>query len=401
MLKLIWTPSAAGAPDDPHYPDAIDTLGIDGGTTVQDFRKGDTGAPDPDQALAAALDGWLAGRADPAAPIPVMVHGYQFDPSNHLGGGADDPYHLVYGVPGTLYGGAQRPLDYHQSWLPLVGECDDQGQNRKNAAIAFAWVSEASLADYARACWDNDYKYAALDLAPLAARALAAVLAHLAKRNITVRILAHSLGTRTVCQAVGLLMAAKKPAAIDRIVLLGGAEFCVDAAANYAACGFDVINLASRVDKVLSLGAEQGCHPVRQNGSLAAMVIGREGLGANPRWLDLQLDHVPLVDWCRRGFAPTGAPYQINAEAESTSHPMAGLNHWAYYMNDGNRKLVRDLLLAPAMTIANLNSNHVPGGVDSPAYGDFGEALIPQTPGACDARRPQAATDAGGPGGSG
>lgn len=387
MLKLDWSPQKAGAPDAPGYAKAADRLANDvGGRMLQRFPKAATAPPVPNPKLAAALDGWLATRADTSAPVPVMVHGYQYDPTNYLGGGADDPYHLVYGVPGTAYGNNGTPLDYHKSWLPLVGECNDKGADLRDTALAFAWVSEGSLRDYAHACWPSDYPYAALDLAPLAAKALATVLGHLGTRSVTVRILAHSLGTRTFCQAIRLLEKAERPCSVDRAILMGGAEFCVDAAANFSGCKFDVINLASRVDKVLQFGAEAGCHPFRENGSAASAVIGREGLGANPRWLDLQLDDDHVVSWFRSGYAPTATHYLIDAEAEGTVHPMACLNHWAYYMNDGNRELVRDLVLDASMTVDHLVSAHVPRGVASAMYGHFNGLAIPPTPETCAGR---------------
>lgn len=380
MLRLEWTAIAAGAPDDAAYQAAADPLGLEGGAVLQDFPRNAPNLPPPSAQLADSIAAWLAGRTDPTSPVIVMVHGYQYDPSNHLGGGADDPYRLVYGVPGSTTAAGQ-PLDAHLSWLPLVGECDDTGANQADTAVAFGWLSEGSLGDFSSACWDNDYKYAALDLAPLASRALANVLAALAAHGAAIRILAHSLGTRVVSQAIGLLPGV---AGLDRIVFMGGAEFCVDAAASFAGSSFDVINLASRVDTVLSLGAEQGCHPVRANGSTAAAVIGREGLGIGPRWLDLQLDSDRLRAWFAAGQAPNGVAYAIDAAAENTAHPMASMNHWAYYTNDGNRRLVRDLLGAPGLSVAAFADARVPSGG---TYGTFAGAPVPATPQECAARR--------------
>ena len=396
MLSLEWTAIAAGAPDNPAYQAAADPLALEGGAVLQEFPRSAPNLPPPSTQLDDGIRTWLAARADPGSPVVVMVHGYQYDPSNHLGGGADDPYRLVYGVPGTMTAAGQ-PLDAHLSWLPLVGECDDTGANPADTAVAFAWLSEGSLGDFSNACWDNDYKYAALDLAPLASRALANVLVALAAHGPTIRILAHSLGTRVVTQAIGLLRGGI--AGLDRIVFMGGAEFCVDAAANFAGCAFDVINLASRIDTVLSLGAEQGCHPVRPNGSPAAAVIGREGLGANSRWLDLQLDSDALRTWFATGRAPNGVTYAIDAAAQNTAHPMAAMNHWAYYTNDGNRLLVRDLLLSPGLGVGQFVASNVPAGVARDGYGTFNGEPVPPTPQDCATRRAMvvasAATDGG------
>jgi hypothetical protein len=217
------------------------------------------------------------------------------------------------------------------------------------------------------------------DLAPQAARALASVLVYLGSKPITLRVLAHSLGTRTFSQALRLIRA-RMPANLDRVVLLDGSEFCVDAAASFAACPFDVFNVSSRIDTVLRLGATQMCHPMRQNGSLGACVIGYDGLGANDRWLDLQFDSQALTAWCAAGNAPDGLPYSIDAAAEEESHPLAGLDHWACYTNDGNRALVHDLLTSDVMTGAQLKAHGVPLGNSSPAFGRFNGVAIPPTP---------------------
>ncbi len=228
--------------------------------------------------------------------------------------------------------------------------------------------------------WNNLYQYAVFDLAPQAARALASVLVYLGSKPITLRVLAHSLGTRTFSQALRLIRA-RMPANLDRVVLLDGAEFCVDAAANFAACPFDVFNVSSRIDTVLRLGATQLCHPMRENGSLSACVIGYDGLGGgNDRWLDLQFDSQALMDWCAAGNAPDGIPYSVDAAAEEESHPTAGLDHWACYTNDGNRALVRDLLASDVMTGAQLKAHGVPLGNSSPAFGRFNGVAIPTTP---------------------
>ena len=271
--------------------------------------------------------------------------------------------------------------------MPLAGECDELGGNRHDVAIAFAWLSSGTLNDYSTACWSNAYQFAVLDLAPLCASALATVLAHLAGTGTKIRILAHSLGTRVTTQAIGLLQQAGHQTSIDRAIFLGGAEFCVDAAAVFAGCSFDVINVGSRADAVLHLGAEQGCHPVRPNNSLSACVIGREGLGANPRWLDLQLDSAAVVTWFASGAAPTGQRYALDARAEDEVHPHATLNHGAYYTNVGNRLLVRDLVQDPRMTVAGLTAAGVPNGFASIVYGQLNNQPVPPTPLTCAERR--------------
>lgn len=369
MLKLIYDPKDAGAPS--QFGDAVDVLRDDNGNTFQIYPKAQAGFVPAEPALAATIDNWLAARGNPREPVTVMVHGFLFDPTKNNDTGPDSPFSLVYGYPPAT--------DYHQSWLPLVGECEEDGRNRSENAVAFAYRSEAGTSAFNAAGWNNDYQYAVFDLAPLAARALATVLAYLGSKPITLRVLAHSLGTRTTSQAIRLVKA-RMPANLDRVVLLDGAEFCVDAAANFAGCPFDVFNVTNRTDFVLRMGGDQFCHPVRATGTQGACVIGYDGLGGNDRSLDLQLDNPALRTWFAAGNAPDGIPYSIDPAAEEESHPFAGLDHWACYTNDGNRALVRDLLRSDVMTGAQLKAHGVPAGTNSKMYGQFNGLPIPATP---------------------
>jgi hypothetical protein len=371
MLKLIYDTVDAGAPS--QYGNAIDVFRDENRNMLQNFPKTQAGFAPAEPALAAAIDTWLAARGDRAEPVVVMVHGYLYDPSKNNGMDPDSPFQLTYGYPSPT-------LDAHLTWLPIVGECDQNGQNRAENAVAFAYRSEADIAATARAGWNNSYQYAVFDLSPLAARALASVLVYLGSKPITLRVLAHSLGTRTFSQALRLIRA-RMPPNLDRVVLLDGAEFCVDAAANFAACPFDVFNVSSRMDTVLRLGATQLCHPMRQNGSLSACVIGFDGLGGgNDRWLDMQFDSQALVDWYAAANAPDGIPYSIDAAAEEGSHPSAGMDHWACYTNDGNRALLRDLLASDVMTGAQFKAHGIPLGNSSPAFGRFDGVAVPTLP---------------------
>ncbi len=382
MLKLFWNPAPqGGVPADPAWQNAADSLVADraAGPALQGFVRGAAALPPVAPALATRLDAWLALRSH-TAPLTIMLHGFDYNPRLTAKPGNDDPFSSIYGLPGPAI---PAPL----SLLPLVGECDEHGAHPADVAIAFAWLSTGSMAALSQACWNNDYQLAALDLTPLAAKALAAVLAHLGARAVPVHILAHSLGTRLAAQAIGLLRAAGPASSIERVVLLGGAEFCVDAFAAFADCPFDVINLANRHDGVLPFG-EMACHPVRGNATPAACVIGLNGLGQNDRWIDLQLDAAGVVDWFAAGHAPTGRPYTVQAVAQDDVHPEAWLNHWAYYTNPGNRVLVRDLVQNAAMTVAKLTAKAAPNHVASPMYGHFKDVAIPVTPRTCAERRP-------------
>ena len=395
MLSLIYRPTAAGAPRE--YGNAEDQLLTAEAAPLQDFPKAQPGFAPPDARLVAAIGNWLPTRARPADPVIVMVHGYLYDPSKTAVTGGNSPFSTVYALPPVA--------NLQLSWLPLVGECDANGANPTENAIAFAYTSQSPAGEFALAGWDNEYQYAVFDQSPLAARALASILAALgAHRNITVRILAHSLGTRTTSQAIGLLRA-DMPANLDRVVLLDGAEFSIDAAANFAGCDFDVINIVNGTDLVLRLGAEKMCHPVRRSGAPEACVIGYDGLGGNNRWIDLRLDDPELVTWCAASHAPDGMPYALQALAqEDDPHPTAGLDHWSCYTNPGNRPFVRELLFSDVMSVAQLRARGAKDGSGSPMYGRFAGIQIPLVPPARVARQrmiAQAALAATGAGGSG
>ena len=382
MLKLFWaTAPQGGVPADAAWQAAADWLTSDKSSNppLQSFTRGATTLPLIESALAARLDAWLAYRSQ-AAPLTIMLHGFDYKPGLAVAAGNDDPFSSIYSVPG-------HGIPAELSIVPLVGECDDQGGTLEDVAIAFAWLSEGTMSNYSAACWNNDYPFAALDLAPLAAKALATVLGHMAARAVPIRILAHSLGTRLATLAIGMLKAQGVTPSIERVILLGGAEFCVDAAATYAGCGFDVINMGSDKDTVL-LGGEMACAPTRQNGSTEAFVIGRNGLGQNSRWIDVQLDAPTVAPWFTSGAAPTGVAYQVNALAETNVHPHASLNHWAYYTNAGNRRLVHDLVQHPSMTAAALQAAGVYDKFDVLMWGRFQGRPIPATPTTCAERRP-------------
>lgn len=390
MLKLAWTiaPDAdLGRPGSDGYNAAFDNLSVltDGGLQqppAQTFAKGVQGAADASPALAAAIDQWIARV--PGSRIIVMAHGYQFDPSGNFGGMDDNPFNLVYGVPGTAFNNGTETVNYHNSWLPLVGEADNLGNAGAETAVAFSWVTMGGLSDYPREGWRTSYQYAALELTPLAAKALATVLRYLNSKNKIIYILAHSLGTRLVSQAIGLLRRGVEDTQIERVVLLGGAEFCPDAKANLLNRNFEVINIGSRRDVVLRVGAEGACDPFRGMGTGTEVVIGRDGLVSASNWLDIQIDLPATMTWLKQ------QRYSVFAEpADDDVHPFAILGHWVYYMHNGdpdhadidggNRKLVKDILADPEMDIAWFRQSGLNAVYDVGSYGQI-IAEVPITP---------------------
>jgi hypothetical protein len=103
-------------------------------------------------------------------------------------------------------------------------------------------------------------------------------------------------------------------------------------------------------------------------------------LGGNPRWMDLALDNETLGTWLLDSKAPSGTQYRINPQHEEDSHPTPFLEHWSCYTNDGNRALIRDLLLNDAMTVQAFRANGAPDGVDSFMYGKFNGETVPVVP---------------------
>ena len=144
MLKLVWTPGAAAAPDAAAYRQATDTISATYGNSNATVRIPRTSPAADLNALTPVIQAWLAARSVPNAAVKLMLHGYDYDP-RHVGDPAYDPFTLIYGYPGD------NALNPRLSWLPLVEECNDLGTRRQETAIAFAWVSTGSLAEYATA----------------------------------------------------------------------------------------------------------------------------------------------------------------------------------------------------------------------------------------------------------
>ncbi len=345
MLKLTWIPGAAAAPDATAYQQAIDTLAASYGNSNATAQIPRTAAAVDLSALTGVIRNWLAARTVPNAAAKLMLHGYDYDP-RHVGNPAYDPFALVYGYPGD------NGLNQRLSWLPLVEECNAVGMRRQETAIAFAWVSTGSLAEYATAGWSESYQYACVDLAVLAANALAALLRALAAEGVTIDVLAHSLGTRLFTKAVAVLGA--NDAMLNNVVLLDGAEFSVDAAATFAGRKCNVVNVTNEVDAVLTIGAEQLGDPSRAAGSVPSCSVGRYGIGKidswtapaiyPPNWVDVSLDRRDVQAW----FKANGG-YSLTPTASDGVHPEGQMNHWACYTELGNRAWLTDLLWKPGL----------------------------------------------------
>ena len=362
MLKLVWRAAHAGAPDHDGYDQARDRLyqRDDGGggdgtreRELQAFAKSFTDCPAPDQKVTDAVNGWRDGDAGGGDKrVVVLVHGYawgQRDPGQAVLDG--DPYATIYADPASL------PEDERiQSWLPMAGNAP---------VVGFAWTSDPDFFEYAEACWSNPYEYAVQDLAPLAGQALATVIRALADAGFTVDLLAHSLGTRTAVKALDRLAGEDGyQNAVRRAVMLGGAEYSVDALATAARVGTDFVNFAIREDGVLSWGAAElgGSH--RPNNSMLSRVIGLDGVKRRANWLDLQLDHQDRAsrEEFRRWFDKLHG-YRLSGD------PAAGRGvHWAYFLNEGNRELITHLFDKPNYSVEWLRDRGCPDGIERFRY---------------------------------
>lgn len=188
----------------------------------------------------------------------------------------------------------------------------------------------------------------------------------------------HSLGTRVVIRA--LAKAAKiavglEPDAsdvtqdrlrnmfrhLDRIVLIGGSEYVVEAQIFYQRLlllastdnwqigdeppiGPVVYNIGSRENDVLDLLGEN--FGPRTFGN--TQVIGHNGLGRDARtgagaqrWLDLQIDKRKLRDWLSnvKTDVSGSAGFDVSGDREGNIW-----DHWYYYTYRGNMTFYRSLL---------------------------------------------------------
>lgn len=367
MLRFVWKVTHAGAPDSDDYAAASDDLCLregDTDQTLQSFAKARSDWPGVDARVLHAVESWLSTRTSEDRVV-VLVHGYDFDPGeNEKATFDDDPYDGVYNA---------TPENELTSWIPIVG-----AEN----AVCFAWNSLPSWGDAGRACWTNPYEYAVQDVAVHAARALAAIIAAFQQKGVSVDLFAHSLGTRTSCKALAWLRdQAGVSGAVRRAILLGGAEYSIDAFADTRGAGVDVYNFAIRRDPVLKWGGSQLGGKQRPPNSIRSRVLGRDGVKRLPYWIDFQLDHSDPdnAEEFRRWFDNLGG-YKLSGEVSD----LGGL-HWAYYLHRDNRALFRDILANDALTIEWMRRQAAPDGIDRFRYEGL-SGTPPKTPMTCSGR---------------
>lgn len=326
-----------------------------------------------------------AGQAlAPSAPVVVMVHGFLFDPKTAVSAEpreTDNPHGRLYHF---VEGGERDEQRYHTSGWPLwldFDEADETGAS--GLAVAFGWQSQpgfaTSLIEHFQNFYARAYEYAG-ETAWVLVNLLHALTENERLAGRPIDIFCHSLGSRVVLRALAL---AAKPGVppddavlpaqtaralltrIDRIVILGGAEYVVEAQlarARLDALALDpapsVYNVVSRENDVLDLLGEN--FGPRTFGN--SQVIGHNGLditlpesaGDRPAgWIDLQIDSLGLQNWM------AGRDIAISGD-----RPGNVWDRWYYYTHRGNMALYRRILRErPAWAIPALRDGGIPEGV--------------------------------------
>ena len=370
MLGFRWMATVAGAPDDPAYATASDTLADLDRNTLQELPKAGQAAAVPARATQAYIDAWLprvAGRR-----VAVMVHGFEFDVSvNKPDGGralpADDPFNRVYAAPGR-----SLAVVTPESWLPLVGETTESGEPIGECAIGFGWDSDYALLG-GDACLANGFQFACLDMAPLAGRALATVLMALQGKGFAVELISHSLGTRVACQALRCLASQGVTHLVQKVVYIEGSEFTVDAIdCALRMPGTDFFNIGNQDDGLPPDGAFS-CHPFRYQYSAEQFTIAHAGIADLVNVVDLQIDRAPLRQWAAaQGWALDPGPVTAGGETRA--------EHWAGYIHPGNRALLTDIMVRADRPAAWFRDQRAPMGFSRFGYGPALGCSVPVMP---------------------
>lgn len=338
------------------------------------------------------LDGEIARAASdlaPDQPVVVMVHGFLFDPKAAISPTpeeTDNPHGRVYHFVSGQEPEEQR---HHTSSWPLgLGFEPDDATGSGGLALAFGWQSQPGFASSLINHFQNFYARAyenAGSTAWILVNAIHALNELLPGHPID--LFCHSLGSRVVTRA--LAMVAKQAAddstdndskilplpsaktildSIGRIVILGGAEYVVEAQLMRRRLERmplqqmpQVYNFVSRENDVLDkLGENFG---PRTFGN--SQVIGHNGLDVEGRfegWMDLQIDHAALQSWM------SARDHEISGD-----RPGNVWDHWYYYTYRGNMRLYNDILRnRAAWAIPALRDQDIPEGV-SKRWWQFGD----------------------------
>lgn len=322
------------------------------------------------EALHHYLDTGIATEAAdlPAdAPIVVMVHGFLFDPAVKL---QETPHHHRSDNPhGRIYHFERHDLsietrEHSTGWLTRLG-FEDRDAGKNGLAVAFGWHSSPGFFGSLFSSGTNHYKRA-YELAETSAWALALVLELLAQKlpGRRIHLFCHSLGSRLVVRSLYMLarplpkLGGAAPlsaglAAVDRVLILAGAELVLEAqlllAAWRDAHGPDIparfYNFASRENDVLDVLAEN----FGPSSAGSKQAIGHNGLEQiDDAWLDIRLDDPDTADFFRRTFAHIdGAAFEDGRELRLIGDRkglLAVADHWIHFTWPDNMWLYRQIL---------------------------------------------------------
>ncbi|MBE0454181.1 alpha/beta hydrolase [Roseovarius autotrophicus] len=250
-----------------------------------------------------------------SGPVIIMVHGFRYAP----GHASECPHRQIFSLA------PERECFKVVSWPRGLGFDGTRGD--EGLALGFGWNARGTL-------WQ------AYREAVHAGEALAATINVLQARapHRPVHAIAHSLGARVVLSALSHL----KPGAIDRAILLAGAEFghhAAQALASPAGHAAEIINVTTRENDVYDFLLE--ClipAPARGDRSLGLALP----TGANV--LTLQLDDPGTLDVLNR------AGYDV-------APPATRICHWSAYTRPGALDFYAALLRDPdRLSIAQLRA---------------------------------------------
>lgn len=303
-------------------------------------------------------------KLDDNAPVVIMVHGFLFDPKQSISPlpkDTDNPHGRMYHF---IADDEVEEIRHHTSSWPLgLGFMPDDVEGRDGLAIAFGWLSQPGFASSLIHHFKNFYSRA-YENAGEAAWLLANII-HVLQQQLPgkqIELFCHSLGSRVVVRALALLAkhAPQHLHLVDRVILLGGAEYVVEAQlmmrrmmALPTAVRPSFYNIVSRENDVLDkLGENFG---PRTFGS--SQVIGHNGIDSSvccEEWMDIQIDNADVMAWMQAQHGLT----------ISGDRPGNVWDHWYYYTFRGNMELYNAILRDKTRWhIPTLRTNGIPEGV--------------------------------------
>ena len=301
-----------------------------------------------------------------AAPLVVLVNGFQYDPSRAY---FDPPHHPKADNPHCrIYHFKQHDQDiemrYHSTGWPRGLGIEDGDGGADGLAIGFGWDSDPSPLGSLLKHGLNHYAVA-YQRAEDAAWHLVAVLDQIVRLRPgrPINLFCHSLGSRVVVRAIARAADRDLPKdlkrrlhpiveAINRVIILAGAEKVMEAQLMMrrlyrtlnapdpeTSLGYSKIpafyNVVSRENDVLDHLGEN----FMPSSPGSKQVIGHNGLEANdPNWLDIQLDDDIVAAWFKKHVNS----YQVSGD--NTSGLLTVWDHWIHYTWRENMRVYKDIL---------------------------------------------------------